>query len=210
VDLYEHALGALALAVEAVQGGMSAREAAERYDVPRGALGSLANGSKNAISEPPPLSPPGSAQNEGEEGFASPRDAPSDEHSTPAARDDLGNTEDVTAAAGPVDEAPRLAEEINPKRTPACIEATSTTLEEITPPAAAPVPEVAPAPPVADLPPSQIAQRISALKWEQGLAEEAAERARLVPVGSPQGDRVGEHIILNDGLDIPAFLRRSA
>lgn len=53
VDLYEHALGALAKAVEAVRDGMSAREAAEKFSVPRAALGHLARGSKNAISDPP-------------------------------------------------------------------------------------------------------------------------------------------------------------
>lgn len=52
VDDYEHALGALALAKEAVSAGMSAREAAEKYQVPRGALGVL-TGARNAISEPP-------------------------------------------------------------------------------------------------------------------------------------------------------------
>lgn len=51
VDAYEHALGALAQAREAVSAGMSAREAAERYHVPRGALGVLA-GARNVISEP--------------------------------------------------------------------------------------------------------------------------------------------------------------
>lgn len=52
VDLYEHALGALATARDAVAGGMSAREAAEKYDVPRGALGVLVRGTENAISDP--------------------------------------------------------------------------------------------------------------------------------------------------------------
>lgn len=52
VDLYEHALGALADAREAVEGGMSAREAAEKFDVPRAALGVIARGSQNAIFDP--------------------------------------------------------------------------------------------------------------------------------------------------------------
>ena len=52
LDLYEHAMGALIEAVDAVEGGMSAREAAERFGVPRGSLGAVVSGAKNAISEP--------------------------------------------------------------------------------------------------------------------------------------------------------------
>lgn len=53
LDLYEHAMGALAEAVDAVQSGMSAREASERFGVSRGSLGAVVGGTKNAISEPP-------------------------------------------------------------------------------------------------------------------------------------------------------------
>jgi uncharacterized protein (UPF0335 family) len=53
IDLYEHALGSLAKAKEAVEGGMSRREAAEKFSVPRAALGHVARGSKNEISDPP-------------------------------------------------------------------------------------------------------------------------------------------------------------
>jgi len=111
VDAYEHALGALALAREAVANGMSARVAAETYHVPRGALGVLTRGSENAISEPvhddttAEITPPSSGgegcgpgatptevpnsppQSDGcsteEDTCLSGRDAPSDEHSKP-------------------------------------------------------------------------------------------------------------------------------
>lgn len=69
VDAYEHALGSLALAREAVANGMSARVAAETYHVPRGALGVLTRGSENAISEPSD-SATGNSAHEGEENAA--------------------------------------------------------------------------------------------------------------------------------------------
>jgi uncharacterized protein (UPF0335 family) len=53
IDTYERAMGSLAHAQEAVdEGRMSAREAAEHYSVPRGALAAVTRGAKNGISEP--------------------------------------------------------------------------------------------------------------------------------------------------------------
>lgn len=53
IDTYERAMGSLATAQEAVESGrMSAREASEHFNVPRGALAVVTGGSKNAISEP--------------------------------------------------------------------------------------------------------------------------------------------------------------
>jgi uncharacterized protein (UPF0335 family) len=53
MDTYERAMGSLATAKEAVESGrMSAREAAEHYSVPRGALSVVTGGAKNEISAP--------------------------------------------------------------------------------------------------------------------------------------------------------------
>lgn len=53
IDTYERAMGSLATAKEAVEEGrMSAREASEHFNVPRGALSVVTSGAKNAISEP--------------------------------------------------------------------------------------------------------------------------------------------------------------
>lgn len=53
IDTYERAMGSLATAKEAVEEGrMSAREAADHFNVPRGALAVVTGGAKNAISEP--------------------------------------------------------------------------------------------------------------------------------------------------------------
>jgi hypothetical protein len=52
VSAYEIALGAKKDAVEAMERGASAREAAERYNLPRAAVTALKAGSENAISEP--------------------------------------------------------------------------------------------------------------------------------------------------------------
>jgi uncharacterized protein (UPF0335 family) len=57
VDQYEHALGGLALAKEAVSAGMSAREAAEKYNVPRAALGVITRGSNISFSSQPESKP---------------------------------------------------------------------------------------------------------------------------------------------------------
>lgn len=55
IETYERAMGSLAHAQEAVdEGRMSAREAAEHYSVPRGALATVTRGAKNGISEPAP------------------------------------------------------------------------------------------------------------------------------------------------------------
>ena len=53
IDTYERAMGSLLTAQEAVEEGrMSAREASEHFNVPRGALATVTGGTKNAISEP--------------------------------------------------------------------------------------------------------------------------------------------------------------
>ena len=53
IDTYERAMGSLATAKEEVESGrMSAREAAERFNVPRGALSVVTGGRKNEIPEP--------------------------------------------------------------------------------------------------------------------------------------------------------------
>jgi uncharacterized protein (UPF0335 family) len=53
IDTYERAMGSLATAKEAVDTGrMSAREASEHFNVPRGALAVVTGGGKNEISEP--------------------------------------------------------------------------------------------------------------------------------------------------------------
>lgn len=53
IDTYERAMGSLATAKEAVDTGrMSAREASEHFNVPRGALAVVTGGAKNEISEP--------------------------------------------------------------------------------------------------------------------------------------------------------------
>lgn len=55
VDSYERAMGVLASATEAVdEGRMSAREAAEHFGVPRGALSTTARGPKTGFSSQPP------------------------------------------------------------------------------------------------------------------------------------------------------------
>jgi uncharacterized protein (UPF0335 family) len=52
-DSLERAMGSLATAKEAVDTGrMSAREASEHFNVPRGALAVVTGGGKNEISEP--------------------------------------------------------------------------------------------------------------------------------------------------------------
>jgi uncharacterized protein (UPF0335 family) len=78
IDLYEHALGSLAKAKEAVEGGMSRREAAEKFSVPRAALGHVARGSENAISDPPrdPEIPAGESGNTGGQHVTAPADSP--------------------------------------------------------------------------------------------------------------------------------------
>ena len=55
IDTYERAMGSLATAQAAVdEGRMSGREAAEHFNVPRGALATVTRGPKNEISEPTP------------------------------------------------------------------------------------------------------------------------------------------------------------
>lgn len=189
INDYEHALGALALAKEAVSSGMSAREAAERYHVPRGALGIL-TGARNAISEPDAdpdtgevISPP--VEMVVEEGISvlSGRDETSDEISSAASH---GRVDDASVSP-PADVVPPTA---NPQ------------MEGVAPPSVTPAPSA-----------GIEAGTIHEAATEESAGEAAGNAggshdAGLTTLGQEVARAAPPEPISDDPGPMPAFLRR--